>query len=152
MPVRIIPGYQKQLISHLMTELAADKQRQDTGIRFETDICDWATANFYIPYNGLPIVLPLHQKAILRYFFTRREDHHFPFQTVVYSTIKKSGKSTTAGVIARHFAETQTRYGEIFTIGNDLEQAKDRSFKEIARSIELTPGYNRSRDQLPGRW
>jgi hypothetical protein len=70
----------------------------------------------------------------------------------MYSTIKKSGKSTGAGLIGRWHAETQTRYGEIFAIGNDLDQAKDRSFKEIASSLQMTPGYNREKDILPGRW
>lgn len=153
MPVRVVPGYKKQLITHMLTEMAAQEERLKAGARSnQIDICDWAEAQFFIPFNSAPIKLPLHQKAVLRFFFTRREDGHFPFQTVVYSTIKKSGKSTIAGMIGRYVAETQTRYGEIFTIGNDLEQAKDRSYKEIVRSLELTPGYNFTKSTLPGRW
>lgn len=153
MAVRIVPGYREQIISHVLTELAANKYREEIGrSQYASDICDWSEKHFYVPHTSKPIILPLHQKAILRYFFTRRENRHFPYQTVTYSTIKKSGKSTTAGVIARYFAETQTKYGEIFTIGNDLEQAKDRSFKEIVRSLELTPGYNFTKETLPGRW
>jgi phage terminase large subunit-like protein len=151
--VRVSPGYRKQLMGHVLTELAARQARDEEGEQqYQTDICNWAEKHFYIPLTGEPMVMPLHQKAVLRYFFTRRENHHFPYQTVVYSTIKKSGKSTIAGVIARYFAETQTRFGEIFTIGNDLEQAKDRSYKEVSRSLELTPGYNHYKDSLPGRW
>lgn len=153
MAVRVVPGYREQIISHVLTELAAQKEREATGqSQYMSDICDWTERHFYIPNTSKPVILPLHQKAILRYFFTRRENKHFPFQTIVYSTVKKSGKSTTAGIIARYFAETQTRYGEIFTIGNDLEQAKDRSFKEVSRSLELTPGYNYVKESLPGRW
>lgn len=153
MAVRIIPGYREQLIGHVLTELAARENREEAGvIQYQTDIADWSEKHFYIPRTMSPVKLPLHQKAILRYFFTRRENRHFPFQTVTYSTVKKSGKSTTAGIIGRYFAETQTHYGEIFTIGNDLEQAKDRSFKEIVRSLELTPGFNPSKETLPGRW
>jgi len=151
--VRILPGYKTQLISHLLTELAARKEKEDnTGSRYQADICDWAEAHFYIPNTGEPIKLPLHQKAVLRYFFKRRQNGHFPYQTYIYSTVKKSGKSTTAGVIARYFAETQGRYSEIYTIGNDLEQAKERSYKEVVRSLELTQGYNFHRETLPGRW
>lgn len=153
MPVRVSPSQTKQIIAQVMTELAAKQAREsDSRVVYESDICDWAEEHFYIPNTGLPIVLPLHQKAVLRFMFTRRANGHFPYQNFVYSTVKKSGKSTTAGVIARWFAETQTRYGEIYTIGNDLEQAKGRSYKEIARSIQLTPGYNRERETLPGRW
>lgn len=151
--VRIIPGYTEQLIKHTLTELAAREEREKVGKSLYTaDICDWAERNFYIPLTAAPVILPLHQKAIFRFFFTRRETHHFPFQNVVYSAVKKSGKSTSAGIIARWFAETQTRYGEIYAIGNDLEQAKDRSYKEVVRSLELTPGYNHSTFKLPGRW
>lgn len=153
MPIRVSPGVQQQLISHVLTELAARKSIEDQHEAiFQSDLCDWAEANFFIPHTARPVRLPLHQKAIFRFFFTRGANRHFPFQTVVYSTIKKSGKSTSAGIVSRWFAETQTRYGEILAIGNDLEQAKERSFKEVKRSIELTPGYNFSKDVLPGRW
>lgn len=153
MAVRVNPGYRRQLLTHLFTEMAANDERERIGkSSYTSDLCDWAERNFYIPLTGEPVKLPLHQKAIFRYFFTRREDNHFPFQTLVYSTVKKSGKSTSAGIIARWFAETQSRYGEIFTIGNDLDQAKDRSFKEVIRSLEMTPGYNKARGVLPGRW
>lgn len=153
MAVRIIPGFKEQLMKHVFVEMSAIEERKVTGVSmYSSDICDWAERNFYIPLTAAPIVLPLHQKAIFRYFFTRRDDKHFPFQNIVYSAVKKSGKSTSAGVIARWFAETQTRYGEIYAIGNDLEQAKDRSYKEVVRSLELTPGYNHGSFKLPGRW
>lgn len=153
MAIRVVPGYKEQLIKQMMVELAADKERREQGDHlFQSDICDWSQHNFYIPTTLAPVWLPLHQRAILRLFFTRDETNHFPYQNAVYSTVKKSGKSTTGGMIGRWFAETQTRYGEIYAIGNDLEQAKDRAYKEIVRSLELTPGYDRNRDRLPGRW
>lgn len=153
MTVRISPGYRQQLINHVLTELAARQEQDELGVQaYQSDIADWAERHFFIPQTTEPIVIPLHQKAVLRYFFTRRENGHFPHQTIVYSTIKKSGKSTIAGVIARWFAETQGRYKEIMTIGNDLDQAKDRSYKEVMRSLEMTPGFNYTRSTLPGRW
>lgn len=153
MVIRILPGQRTQFLNHVLTELAAREEQEKIGaLAYQSDIADWGERHFYIPQTGDPIVIPLHQKAVLRYFFTRRENGHFPFQNIVYSTIKKSGKSTIAGLIARWFAETQGRYKEIMTIGNDLEQAKDRSFKEVVRSLEMTPGYNYARSNLPGRW
>lgn len=153
MAIRVIPGQRSQLLNHVLTELAARREQDELGAEaFQTDICDWGERHFFIPQTSEPIKIPLHQKAVLRYFFTRRENGHFPFQTITYSTIKKSGKSTIAGLIARWFAETQGRYKEIMTIGNDLEQAKDRSYKEVVRSLEMTPGYNYARANLPGRW
>lgn len=152
MSVRINPAERKKFLARLEVEMAARKEREaQTRLDYQLDICDWAEKHFYIPLTTDPVVLPLHQKAILRFFFTR-QGKHFPFQTVIYSTVKKSGKSTTAGIVARYYAETQARYGEILCIGNDMDQAKDRSFKEIVRSIELTPGYDPYRNRLPGIW
>lgn len=153
MPIRITSGFQEQFLAQVMTELAAKKQ-QEAGTRdaFQSDICDWGEEHFFIPGTDEPIKLPLHQKAVLRFMFTRRDNGHFRWQNYVYSTIKKSGKSTTAGLVARWYAETQTRFGEIYAIGNDLDQAKERSFKEVHRSLELTPGYNKEKESLPGRW
>lgn len=68
------------------------------------------------------------------------------------STVKQSGKSTIGGIIPRWYAETQRRGQEIYTIGNDQDQAKLRSFREIRWSLENTPGYDTSRDRLPGQW
>lgn len=153
MAVRTMPGKAENIIKHMITEMSAREARDDESVaRYNVDICDWTERHFYIPNTEAPIKLPLHQKAILRFFFTRSRNNHFPFQNVIYSTIKKSGKSTTAGVVCRYFAETQGKYREIYTIGNDQEQAKERSYKEVARSIELTPGYNFTKWVLPGRW
>lgn len=117
-----------------------------------TDLVEWAEARFYIPSTKQPIVLMEHQKAILRLMFTRGPDGRFPFSNVILSTVKQSGKSTLAGIIIRWYAETQLNGQECYTVGNDQEQAKLRSFREIRWSLENTPGYNRARDILPGEW
>lgn len=116
------------------------------------DICDFLEDEFYIPAGGR-IQLPPHQKVTLRVMLRRSsETGRFVYTTSCYSTIKKSGKSTIAGGVVRWQAETQTRYGEIFCVGNDLRQARERSFREMRRSIELAPGFIPGRDVLPGRW
>ena len=60
--------------------------------------------------------------------------------------------STIAGAVARYVAETQTRFGEVYAVGNDYKQARDRAFKEARRSIELSPGYITGKNVLPGEW
>jgi len=127
------------------------------------DICDWAEERFYISETERPIKLLLHQKGILRIAWTRRRlyfdnnrlvagpvsaSERYPFSLVLKSTVKKSGKSTLAAIPARYFAETQTRFGEIYCIGNDFEQAAGRSFKFVSNSIRLTPGCR----QRSGAW
>lgn len=116
------------------------------------DICDWAEREFFIPATSKPIKLFLFQKGILRWLTQRGANGRFRFSTVLYGTVKKSGKSTIGGLVARWVAEAQTRYGEVYTVGNDAKQARERGFKEARRSIELTPGFMYGRRVLPGRW
>lgn len=127
---------------------------RNRGLReaFRRDPVRWAESNYYIEDTERPIVLQPHQKAFLRYCFTRDENGRFPFRTILYSAPKKSGKTAIAGLIVQWCAEYWQRYGEILCIGNDADQAKGRAFKAVATSVELTPGYDRSRQELPGKW
>lgn len=117
---------------------------------------DWVQARFYIPQTGSPAVLFPHQVAISRLMLTRDpETRKFPYSTLIYSTIKKSGKSTWAGMVMRWYAETGQRHSELFCLGNDKDQAKLRSFREIKRSLELDPNYQPGGDgngRIPGQW
>jgi phage terminase large subunit-like protein len=116
------------------------------------DFVEWAQARFYIPSTGNPVVLYPHQQAICKLALTRDEQGYYPYRTWIYSTVKQSGKSTIAGMVMRYYAETQRRGQELYTLGNDMDQAKLRSFREIRWSLEETPGYVISRDVLPGEW
>lgn len=118
-----------------------------------SDIIDWAQSRFYVPSTAAPIVLAPHQVAVTRLALTRNPSTgYMPFRTIIFSAIKKSGKSTWAGMVARWYAETGHRHSEIYAIGNDLDQAKERSFREVRLSLELTPGYDPNRDRIPGQW
>lgn len=128
------------------------QRRRDTVATLPKDPVEWMEQRFYIPSTGQPIVLYPHQKVFLKLALTRDENEYFPYRTLIYSTIKQSGKSTIAAAIVRWYAETQRRRQELYTIGNDMEQAKNRSFREIRWSLEETPGYNTQRDMLPGQW
>ena len=93
------------------------------------DIVPWAEANFYLPETEQPIVFRSFQKAILKYSFDRiRQDDprialfpsldnrigNLPFRLVIFSTVKKSGKTTLAALVGRWMAEDQCRFGEIY--------------------------------------
>lgn len=112
------------------------------------DIVDFAHKNFYIPENSFPIKLLPHQQSLLRYAL----DPDRNYQTIVYSTVKKSGKTAIAGLVARWVAETWGQRNEVYLVANDLEQARGRIFQAATTSIELTPGYNTQKRTLPGRW
>lgn len=103
------------------------------------DICDWAEEHFYVVETKRPIVLQPIQKVVLREFFRQREDGRFVYRTGLYSTIKKSGKTTIAAVAMLWAAECWGEYLELFHLGNKLGQAQDRAFKIAKHAIELSP-------------
>ncbi len=118
------------------------------------DVVFWGERHFNIADTGQPIKLQPHQKAILRYCLQRENEGlgRLPFQTIIYSCPKKSGKTAIAGMVARWAAETWGRFGEVLCIGNDADQARERAFKAAQESIELTSGYLQNRKALPGEW
>ena len=130
-----------------LSQIQAERKRRE-----QSDIIKWAESNFYIKETSQPIKFYNHQAAVLRYAFKRDEKGNFRFQTFIYSTPKKSGKTTVAGAVVRWAAETWGKYNEIYCIGNDLEQAKERSFKAVKTSIELDPLFDRQHNQLPDKW
>lgn len=105
------------------------------------DIVEWAEENFYIIETKQPIVLEPHQKDILRLITETLPDGTFKWRTVLYSTVKKSGKTTISALYARWAAETWGPYQEVYNLGNKLKQAKDRAFKTAKRSIALAPEH-----------
>lgn len=163
-----------------MTTLSFKELREAAGSKVEErggedagrsviDVVNWGQNNFYIPDTRAPLTFLPSQMAVLRYALRRltRSDArikmfpslsvrvgHFPFRTVLYSTPKKRGKSTVAAAVGRYVAETQTRLGEVYHCANDLDQAKERSFKFISDSIRLTPGCIQRGGEwiLPERW
>ena len=150
-------------------EAEINRRGEEDETRRQLDVVDWAHSHFYIPDTKSPIQLLMHQQAVMRYALRRlsktdpRIDAfpslaervgHYPFRTVVWSTPKKRGKSTAAAVAARFVAETQTRFGEVYHCANDLDQAKERSFRFISDSIRLTPNCIQKAGDwvLPERW
>lgn len=154
---RYAPSYVRPYVSSYLDN-ARDDIKRAIAIRkgvekpIPVDIVDWAHERFYTPQTGKLIELAPHQVPILRLALTRDEAGFFPYRTIIYSTIKQSGKSTIAGLIQRWYAETQRRMAELYCIGNDMDQAKTRSFREVRQSLELTPGYDKGRKRLPGEW
>lgn len=108
----------------------------------------FAATDFIAVETESPIQLLPHQQSILRLMF----DLDLNFQTLVYSTVKKSGKTTIAGLVARWIAENWGPKSEVYCIANDMEQARGRIYQKALESIELNPSYNRIKRELPGKW
>jgi phage terminase large subunit-like protein len=141
-----VPMTREHALSVLANTLG--KQIQETVAKKQTlSLVDFAHTKFYIPETQAPIQLLPHQISILNYALS--EEHNY--QTIVYSTIKKSGKTAIAALVARYIAETWGK-AEVLSLANDLEQARGRVYAKALESIELTPGYSLARRELVGVW
>ena len=123
------------------------------------DVITWGEQHFYIPSDdGIPrrIKFLPHQKVILTLFFDPRAPRLLgcepSFQTLVYSTIKKSGKTAIAALVARWITETWGSHSEVFALANDLEQARGRIYQAAITSIELDPRYSRADKGIASQW
>ena len=123
------------------------------------DVTDFATKKFYVPETGAPIYLFPHQALILKLMFDPKCARYFGvangFQTLVFSTIKKSGKTTLAALAARWVTEEWGNFNEVYSIANDKEQSRGRVYAKALQSIQLDPRWVRSTGQsgeIPGYW
>jgi len=84
------------------------------------------------------VVLFPHQRRILDHVLNYDEDKGaFPYSTVVYSTVKKSGKTLTGAMVGSWFAENAPPRTEIYCLANDLEQASGRVYGDISYHFEM---------------
>lgn len=113
---------------------------------------EWIEQHFWEPETGKLLRFEPFQRAVLRYATQRKADGSLRWRTVIWSQPKKSGKTAISGAVGRWVAETWGSYQLVLFVGNDGDQAKERGFAALQQSIELTPGYDRTRRELPGRW
>jgi phage terminase large subunit-like protein len=95
---------------------------------------------------GKPFTLAPHQREILATVFAFDPDGRLPWDTIVYSTIKKSGKTTLAGALTLWWAFTQEAPNELKTVANDLEQSQARVFACIKGLLKHNPELGASAD------
>lgn len=123
------------------------------------DVITWGERSFYIPSeDNLPRLIRFtpHQRTILTLFFDPKVARYFNckpnFQTLVFSTVKKSGKTAIAALVARWITETWGSHAEVFALANDLEQARGRIYQAALNSIELDPKYRRADKGIADQW
>ncbi len=109
-------------------------QMKHPPIRQLPDIVIWAEKNFFVGKDE-PIRLHPVQKTVLREMFRQDSDGHFVYRDGLYSTIKKSGKTTIAALVMQWAAQTWGDFKEIYHLGNKLQQAQSRAFKLVRYSI-----------------
>lgn len=115
------------------------------------DVIQFGEKYFYIPETGKPIISFDYQKIILKII---TGIHTYPtllpfYRTILYTAIKKVGKTAITGVIGRWRAEQLVYNDEILFFANDEEQSRGRAYAAIQKSIELDPMYDKRTRILP---
>lgn len=96
----------------------------------------WIQSEFVIPETGTAIPLQPYQRAMLREAYRTDAQGEFVYSTVVWSDIKKSGKSTIAAAVALERAR-RIPWGSVKVVANDLKQADSRVAFYARRAVEL---------------
>jgi phage terminase large subunit-like protein len=102
-------------------------------------ISQWAENNFIDPVTSRLVRLEQHQKRILNRIFERI--FALEVTTVVWSEIKKSGKTTTAGIAGCYWAENVEAPNEIISVANDQEQATGRIYGAMKPTLRRLGWY-----------
>lgn len=117
--------------------LLDDEGSDAQGVYIGDDPVTFLETEMYLADTGAPLVLHDEQKRVLREMF-RRDERGFAYSTMLYSSIKKSAKTTIAGGMALWQA-FRVPHGEIYVIGNDQKQADSRMAQVIRECIKLNP-------------
>ena len=76
--------------------------------------------------------LSREQRDVLAYCLTPLPDHRaFPYSTVIYSTLKKTGKTTIAAAVGCWYGSQAPAPTEIYVLANDEEQARSRVYNDM---------------------
>src|SRR5215813_9298900 len=88
---------------------------------------------------GMDFQLIDHQREVLKLAFAFDNDGRLLWDTILYSCIKKSGKTTLNGALTLAWGFTQEAPNEILILANDLEQTLARVFKTMEGIIQHNP-------------
>src|ERR1700693_5107556 len=92
------------------------------------------------PETGQPFKLLSAERAFLKYAFTTGPDGKLLYPELIFGAPKKSGKTGFAALVVLTVVLLHGgRFGEAYTLANDLEQATGRVFQAIRRIVEASP-------------
>jgi hypothetical protein len=130
-----------------MTTLTREQRRKLVEF-VNSDPVTWIENNFWVPDPRDPITgeylppgpLKLHpaHKRILREALLKRRGR-FKYSTVLFSTIKKSGKTTVGAAVTAWYAATQGSYREVYCLANDGKQSADRILNSVQEAVDISP-------------
>jgi len=147
MPVATLTARQLEALEKLRPYL--DLSRVPATLLHNPTITEFAASDYYIPSDPpSTISLIRHQPIVLEMALNPQNE----FITILFTTIKKSGKTALAGLVARYLSQFSGPYAEVFCMANDKEQAKGRIYEAATNSIELNPTYDHQHRTLPNQW
>jgi Phage Terminase len=108
--------------------------------RLRRDPCAFIEQHLHDPETGKPFVLLKAERAFLALALALDDDGRLKHSELIYSAIKKSGKTTFAAIfVITVLLLYGARYAEGYSVANDLEQAQSRVFEMIKRIITASP-------------
>ncbi len=94
---------------------------------------------FAIREDKQPLQLEDHQRAILQEAFRYDEDERFLYRTVIYSAVKKSGKTAVNALVVLWFGFCIEAPNEIIIAANDLDQSTSRVYDAAKGFVSRSP-------------
>src|SRR5262249_7479812 len=92
------------------------------------------------PQTDRPFVLFEAERTFLQHAFTPTPDGDLPYRDILWSCIKKSGKSTYGALCLLYTVICLGgKFSEAYVISNDLWRGKDRIFPSAARIVQASP-------------
>uniref|UniRef100_A0A6M3XNA8 Putative terminase n=1 Tax=viral metagenome TaxID=1070528 RepID=A0A6M3XNA8_9ZZZZ len=98
----------------------------------------WAEANIILP-TGDYIQFEDHQRLIFDNCLTFNENGKLPYSIIVYSCVKKSGKTAINAMLMAWWAYNIEPPNEVITVANKRDQAIARGFKALKEFIYRNP-------------
>jgi hypothetical protein len=116
------------------------KQRPTDAVKWiEQNFIDPATVKFKTAAkdyaNARTLELQPYQRRILSHVLTPDGSGRLPYSQVLWSQVKKSGKTTVAAAVASWWAATVEAPNELIVCANDEEQAAGRIFAAAGPTI-----------------
>lgn len=103
------------------------------------DIIEWGQTSFVDPITDNYVVFAEHQIRLLRAIFKLIWEGKV--DTVVWSEIKKSGKTAIAGLVGAYWGSYVESPNEVITVANDQEQAQGRIYAAMVPTLRRL-GWN----------
>jgi phage terminase large subunit-like protein len=106
---------------------------------YARDPAAWIDKHIRLSELNQPFALFPHQRDILKVMFDFDAQGILPWDTLLWSCVKKSGKTSLLSILSLYWAMTQEAPNEILLVSNDLEQTLSRAYGSLVRLLKYNP-------------